>query len=391
MPYLTPDSIPEDGNCRPLFIPASTDWLAIVSGALTELIKPYNWEQAGAVTVEEAIEAMQAMIDLYYAGCVSGDCVLPDDVPIFRLGEDGHIEQLVGGEWVPPEGDWAIPPTDERTEPTAEERRCLAAANAVNALKILYESLSDSLGSALDAVEAIAALTATIVGGIGLLLGLISGGLIQLAGVAFGWVYNAVEFITADLWDELFTHKLECIFYNCSSDDSGVVHFDFDCINTQLQSQTDLLDPTLTDVRLYGQIAYIMSWLGTEAIDAAGATTAISEAECDSCELHLDLIPSTVDPAPDTIIEHIDEYTWRITGYFNGSDWRCGFKDANGYCINVTTVISQNAVFFTQYDCDMNFSSGIGDFTGGNYNYYACARGDGIIPVLEFVAYATIP
>jgi hypothetical protein len=72
MPWLTPDSIPEGGVCRPLFIPADGTWLALVSGALTELTKSYNWEKFGALTVEETIAQMQTIVDNYYtASCVS--------------------------------------------------------------------------------------------------------------------------------------------------------------------------------------------------------------------------------------------------------------------------------------------------------------------------------
>jgi len=69
VPYLTPETIPEGRACRALSIPLSSEWLAIVSGALTELTKTYNWEQAGSVTVDEAVAAMQAMLDAYYVGC----------------------------------------------------------------------------------------------------------------------------------------------------------------------------------------------------------------------------------------------------------------------------------------------------------------------------------
>jgi len=280
MPYLTPEDFGEGDDCRPLFIPATADWLAIVSGALTELVQKYNWEQFGALTVDECIERMQSMIDAYYDGCSSGDCVLPDDTPIFRIGADGHIEQLVDGEWVPPTGDYTIPPTEARTEPTEAERKCAAAANAANALSLLYEDLSDSIGEALDAVEAAAHLVAAVVGGIGLVIGAITGGTIQMAGFIFASVYAAVEFITADLWDEEFNAKLICILQSCAEDDGDVIHFDFDCVYRQLRGQTEVIDPTLTDLRLLAQISVLLSFIGSEGLDAAGATTAVEEPEC---------------------------------------------------------------------------------------------------------------
>lgn len=65
MPYLTPNSLPADTICRVLFIPDSLDWLAQVTGALQELTFPYNWEQFGDVTVDEAVQAMLTMFDAF--------------------------------------------------------------------------------------------------------------------------------------------------------------------------------------------------------------------------------------------------------------------------------------------------------------------------------------
>lgn len=72
MPWLTPDSIPEGGICRPLWIPASQEWLAVVSGALAELAKEYNWEPFGAVTPAAAADRMLSMLDDYYSGSCQG-------------------------------------------------------------------------------------------------------------------------------------------------------------------------------------------------------------------------------------------------------------------------------------------------------------------------------
>jgi len=193
------------------------------------------------------------------------------------------LQQLVGGAWVTPEGDYAIPPTPERSEPTPEERRCLAAANAANVLKLLYEDLSDSFAESLSAVDAAVKLGVAIVGGIGLLFGLISTSLISAAGAAFAGVYAGVEFITADVWTSEFDEILACILYDCSSSDGDVVHFDYDCFFQRLWDATDLFDVTFAEQRLFYQISVIMNFLGVEALDAAGATTAVTSFDCDGC------------------------------------------------------------------------------------------------------------
>jgi len=64
--WLTPDNIPTERVCRVLSIPASADWLAIVSGAILELTKRHNWEEYGSLTIEQASdEAVNILTDYY--------------------------------------------------------------------------------------------------------------------------------------------------------------------------------------------------------------------------------------------------------------------------------------------------------------------------------------
>jgi len=345
VPYLTPDGFGETDDCRSLLIPATTDWLAIVSGALTELVKPYNWEQWGTLTIDECVDRMQEMIDAYYEGCVGGGCELPEGGPLFRLGPDGHLQELVDGEWVEPTGDYAIPPTEPRTEPTEAERECLAAANAVNALQMLYENLSDSIGSSLDAAAAAAELVTIVVGTIGLVLGAITGGLIASAGFVFAGVYDAVQFITADLWDSDFSDRLTCILQACASSDGDVVHFDFECVMSQLRSQTNVIDPTLTDIRLYAQIATMLGFLGAEGLDAAGATTAVETHDCDPCGdwcFTFDLEMTDADATPIFINDCSASYS-------AGIGWRAGVAEMCSNANGVSFLASINIEFGSTY------------------------------------------
>jgi len=61
--YLTPETLPTQIMCRVLFIPNSTEWLGNVIGAIQPLISAENWTPYGAVTPEEAAEAMSIMFD----------------------------------------------------------------------------------------------------------------------------------------------------------------------------------------------------------------------------------------------------------------------------------------------------------------------------------------
>lgn len=65
MPFLTPNA--EGGfTTRPLHIP--NQFLPIVSGQLQYLCQAWNWEQFGDMSIQECVDAMQIMVDEYYAG-----------------------------------------------------------------------------------------------------------------------------------------------------------------------------------------------------------------------------------------------------------------------------------------------------------------------------------
>lgn len=282
MPYLTPDAIPEDDVCRPLFIPDDPSWLAILSGALTELTKPWNWEKFGAVTVAEAVDRMQMLVAMYYMG--SCGCELPGGGKIIRLGVDGQIQELVDGEWQEPTGDYELPPTPAREEATAIERRCAAAENAAATFEDFYEQVSDAFNDGLNtalAIDVLANRAATLLGATG--FGLAVASLIEIATIIFGLFYALFEFLGADLWTEEFNEKFKCVLYECSGNDGDVVHFDYQCILDKLANVTSItLD--LSEVRLFSQIWYLMSWIGAQGLDAAGATTSVTEFDCEGCE-----------------------------------------------------------------------------------------------------------
>lgn len=67
MPYLTPDSAPAGTICRTLVIPDDPFWLSIVTGALSELMHSYRFEQFGTATPEETAERFSQMFDEFVA------------------------------------------------------------------------------------------------------------------------------------------------------------------------------------------------------------------------------------------------------------------------------------------------------------------------------------
>lgn len=302
MPYLTPEEMPESATCRTLLIPSSSEWLAIVSGALTELSKEWNWEQSdGGISVQDALSAVNTMLTTYYDGC--SDCYLPGGSPLFRLNPNGQIEQLVGGEWVEPQGEYELPPTPPRSEPTPAERKCLAALNAANAFEQLYEEISDAYNEGLTLQEWTNALVAVLIGILGTVFGLVILPLITIGAIIVGIIYETLEFVGADLWDEEFTAKLVCMLYECASDNDAtdVVSFDYNCFMEKLASAVNVLDPTTAEIRLFGQISFILSFLGAQSLDAMGATTEITEGECEDCGwcVTYDFTAGTHDFAPE--------------------------------------------------------------------------------------------
>jgi len=306
MPYLTPETVPDTQMCRALLIPDSAEWLAIFSGALTELTLRWNWEQQG-ISVDDAIAVAVDVIDNYYNGCVS-TCEQPGGYAVLRLSIDGHVEQLIDGDYVTPTGDYEIPPVPAREEPTADERRCLAAANAANVLEELYEVVSDAAAANLSVADLAVLIIDFFAVRFFWLAPIINGFLILLVG-ALNIVLAVAHYITADLWDEGFTNDLRCILYDCASDDAGVVTFDWGCVQ---ESLTVTLGDAIVDeehARLMAQIAALLAILGgVDALNHAATTTDITSASCFGCDNDCGLL-ITFEP----------EQAWQVVAFGYGA------------------------------------------------------------------------
>lgn len=314
MPYLTPDSIPADDICRPLLIPNSEQWLALVSGAVSELAKDWNWEQFGSVTPEEAAERMLTMLNNYYDDSCSGSCAR-----IYRVGIGGAFEQSDdGGEtWEAPTGDATVPPVPEREEPTADERKCLAAANAANVLALTYEQMLDAWQLDHEIDYGISVFGAAVVGLIGVWLGILSVGAINLALGVFATAYEILDNLTQDAWDEDFNERLICILLEAAVDTAGVVTFQYDLFLTRL-GELVTANP-IEQALLVAQVNYMMLWIGEDGLNAAGATTGITTHEC-NCD-------NTWCYEFDFLIDEQNWESWvRVTNagavYVSGQGWR---------------------------------------------------------------------
>jgi len=284
MPWLTPDSIPETDTCRSLFIPADSTWLALLSGALTELTKAYNWQQFGSLTVDETVTKMSEILDGYYSEPCS-ICFTPGGYRVARISPSGHVEVLDdSGNWVGGEDEYHIPPPEPRTEGTEPDQNCLAAKNAVNVLQQLYENLSDSWNDHLEEAEAGTAFVLGLTALVGFEFAPITWSIVAFLAPVFTALYATLEWIGADLWDENVSKQIECFLLDCAINTDGVVTFDWDCFIAKLVSLTDDFSLTETQLRLYLQISYILYFMGgADGLNLAGRTTAITEDDCSFC------------------------------------------------------------------------------------------------------------
>ncbi len=148
MPYLTPDTAPEDTICRVMHIPNDMYWIAIVDGAVSELVKTYNFEKYGSATPSEVSSRFLAMYaDFIESTCdMSGCCY---DTVSHRVTSDGEMQISING------GDWIQDPEDPRITgialppPIIDEThtKCDAATNG----RQHFSDFIDDEGTALGA------------------------------------------------------------------------------------------------------------------------------------------------------------------------------------------------------------------------------------------------
>jgi len=284
MPYLTPETLPTTNECRRLLIPDSPEWLAIVSGALTELTLNWNWQQKG-ITVAEALEAAQAIIFSYYnQPCTDPEsCVTEEGTRIIRLLPGGLYEELINGTWQEPEGDLEIEPTPARTEPTEADRLCLAAKNAANVMKQLYEEVTD----AFDEFGAIAPVITAMLAGIAALVAAFvsaaAAAFVVLGASAVEDFFQLLGIVSFDLWNAEFEELFYCILLANATDDDDVVHFDYDAVTAALHDEINGISLDIQRKQLCLQVLYLLNIIASPGLDWSGTTTAITDDDCSDC------------------------------------------------------------------------------------------------------------
>lgn len=284
MPYITPPDVPEERDCRALLIPLSTDWLAIFGGALTELTKTWNWEQTSGISVDDAIQEVYGILQGFYDGCIESGCQQPGGYAPLRVNENGIVEQLINGEWVAPEGVNAYPPIPSRSEPTADERRCAAAANAARVLQELYEQVSEVAQYDLGVAELIVRLVDGLLVYFFWIAPILNGILLMAIGI-LELLLRGAQYITADVWDTTFDDLIRCYLYECASDDGDVVTFDYDCLMGKLYAANVTPPWSEQRARLAAQIALLIGVVGgVDSLNQMGSVDAVEDPDCSMCE-----------------------------------------------------------------------------------------------------------
>jgi len=257
-------------------------WAQFALGALKNLEVGYNWYKSGELDVDEAAEAFR-LINQQAPYNKLPSCSLPSGQPLMRINPaNGHIQG------VDDDGNWAddasLPPPAPRDEPTPDEIRCLGSANTAYALSVLYESLSDSFNAGLSTAEAVTAFVTTVGTALAAEFFPPAAALIAIGGLLFEVVYAVVAFVGADVWDANFTDALVCMLYGCSSvDGDNVVTYDFQCVIDALAAQTNVFDLSFTQLRLFGQLYYILNFIGSQGLDYSSGATAVTSADCTGC------------------------------------------------------------------------------------------------------------
>jgi len=383
--YLTPPDIPEGLTCRTLKMPASKEWLGIFNSALLTTVQTWQWEQVNPtdLTIDEAVAQCQVILDQFWATSECDVCRQPNGLKFVRLGEGGHFEELGEDGWQPPTGDYTVPPVPEREGGTEYDQICLAATNAANVLKELYEELADAWGSGLSTAEAIEQFILAVALLILAPISLAVAAIIAIAALIFQVLYETLEFIGADVWTGDFNDRLICVLLNCASNDAGVVTFDYQCVLDGLAAETPIDPPLFYDLRLFGQIAYMLYFIGADGLNLAGATTAITEAICD-CEQewcheftgedYLTVWSATgngthsaqgyTNTAP-LHITHI-EFDYVITGAGSGGDSAAAIFSQNNFTDRIALVAPLAASGTVEWDGNLTGSTGVAIFCNDN-------------------------
>lgn len=307
-----------------MIIPSSPEWLATISGALSELIYPSSWEYSGGVSVDDAVTVAQAMLASFYADDCGSDCAdCPSTGEIgfgaftLRLGIGGAVEQWDGESWEEPTGDYAQPTVPERSEPTEFEQRCAAAVNAANVYEQLYELITDAAATLSFLDEFLEAVFSGITAAVGSWAGETAEAFTQLGAQFASQFFFVWKSVTDDYWNTDFNEFFICSLLENSTVTGDVVSFDYDAIRSDIFDY-GIAELDLNRFLLVQQLDYLFYYCaGVDGLNAAGATTEISDSDCEECS-----------DTPTWFFYPEGGWTNGKRGYCEDEDWRSSNRAA---------------------------------------------------------------
>lgn len=275
MPYLTPDSPPEDTVCFKIVIPNDIGWIGIFKGAVSELIKSYNFEAFGTSTPEETAAVFLDAYDLMvFAECDMACCY---DLVEHRITSGGGMEIRVNG------GDWTPDPDDPRTTAptmppiTMDEThtKCDAATNAATHINDIISATSEQLGGTGSIIEIAAAIALAIFA-----LFLAPETIPAIAPVILPLIGGLI-FLGQAAWDAYFTtdvhSQILCALYCNIENDGTFTQADYDGFIAQLT--TDLPASLAKDMFIA-----LVSRIGLVGMNDYAAIGTSASADCSACD-----------------------------------------------------------------------------------------------------------
>lgn len=275
MPYLTPDTPPDETICRIMRIPKDTHWIAIVDGAVSELVRKFNFEQFGTFSPQDtASRFMDMYVDFIESTCDDMGCCY--DTITRRITSSGAIEISVnGGPWIP---DPADPRTTAPTYPPIgmdeTHTKCDAATNAATHIDDIIAATSEQLGGTGSILEIAAAIALAIFA-----LFLAPETIPALAPVILPLIGGLI-FLGQAAWDAYFTtdvhSKILCALYCKIEDDGTFTQSGYDAFIAKLTA--DLPASLAKDmfIQLVGRIGLV----GLNDYAAIGTS---ASADCSAC------------------------------------------------------------------------------------------------------------
>lgn len=255
-------------------IPESLGLMALAEPTGTIRIEHTGTANAEAVPTVQGygVEVIRKRLDWEEGG--GGGCIRQ-----YRLNEDG-VNQYSdnGGEtWEDASDLPDYPEPTPRTEPTDEEKKCLAARNAVEVMRLTFiESFEqwEATGDVLDNIVTTSGFLATVLGLF------IAATWISVWGFVLfvaGNVLKGFNLITSSDWTEDDTRRLTCRLVELATvQPDDTVTFDITSLRADGAN-------AFGNVAVAAFYSLMLDTIGEAGLNAAGGTTAITEYDCEVC------------------------------------------------------------------------------------------------------------